>query len=314
MRIGVLFVVLSCAAFAQPAPSADTEKARTAFSAAQQLYQASRFADALKKFEEAQALKPHPVIVFNIARCQELLGQVPQSLKSYREYLRLSPGAADKDAVLAAIAVLEKKLPAPSSQQLVINAEPAACLVMVDGKRLGFAPVTAELAPGEHSLEVSAEGYETLKRKVTLAPQRTVELNVTLKALPRPVEVAEVKKPLPPPPPPAEDAPKKEPVLTPTQPPEEPLLTKPNEPPPRRRVFTWVAGGTAVVAAGVATSLGVGAMNNMNDLRNGTIHTHEDANAMAENATGLATGSNVVWGLAGTALVTAVVLFFVEGN
>ena len=313
MRILGLILVMSWAAFAQPAPSAaDTEKARTAFAAAQQLYQASKFADALKKFEEAQALKPHPVIVFNIARCQELLGQLPQALKSYREYLRLSPAAADKDAVAAAIAVLEKKLPAPSSQQLVVNAEPAASVVTIDGKRLGVTPVTAELSAGEHALEVSAEGFETLKRKVNLAPQRTLELNITLKPLPvpKPVEVAEVKKP----PPPVEDAPKKDPLLTPTEAPVESLVTLPTEPAPRRRVFTWVAGGTAVVAAGVATGLGVGAMNNMSDLRNGTLHNKEDANAMAENATGLATGSNVAWGLAGAAAITAVVLFFVEGK
>lgn len=286
-----------------------TEKARVAFGAAQKLYQASRFAEALKKFEEAQALKPHPVIVFNIARCHELMGNSAQALKAYREYLRLSPDATDKAAVQASIAKLEKKVPAVVTQTLIVNAEPPGATIAVDGKKVAAATVTIDVSAGEHTLEVSAAGYETLKRQVTVASGRTVELNLSLKPTPAP----------PPPPAPmvSADVPRKEkePELTPTTAPAEPMVTKPVDQPKHVRTFTWVAGGTAIAAGAVATGLGVGASFSANSLKSGDgTRSSMEAGQLASSAQGMATGANIAWGVAGAAAITAVVLFFVEGN
>lgn len=284
---------------AQAAPAATpstVEKARAAFLSAQQLYQASRFVEALKKFEEAQALNAHPVILFNIARCHEQLGAVPEAIRAYREYLRLSPGAADRSEVQASIASLEKRAPQSATQTLVVSAEPAGSLVKVDGKSVGKSPVSTELPPGEHELEVSAEGFEPFKRTFTLTALRPLEMNVSLRA----VTVAA-------------DAPTRPPTLTPDDaPPMPPLVSQPVE--PRRRTFTWVAGGAALVSGAVATGLGIGANATAAELRSGTVRPTLEGDAIAGRAQGLATGANVAWAVAGTAAVTAIVLFFVEGS
>lgn len=293
-----LCLIWAGAAIAQPPEQ--TERARQAFGAAQKLYQASRFAEALQRFEEAQALKPHPVIIFNIARCHELLGNFAQALEAYREYLRLSPGATDRAAVRASIAKLEKKV---VTQTLIVNAEPAGARVTVDGKPAGVAPATIEVSAGEHTLEVSAEGYEALERQVSVAPGRTVELEVALKASAPPAVSADVPRQ------------EKEPVLTPSPPAPEPIVTAPVEPPRRGRTFTWIAGGTALAAGAVAAGLGVGASVNASELKSGDgTRTSMEAGQLATSAQGMATGANVAWGVAGAAALTAVVLFFVEGK
>ena len=299
MKSLFLCLALASTALAAPAASeANTEKARAAFQAAQTLYQASRFAEALTKFQEAQALKPHPVIIFNIARCHEQLGALPQALAAYREYLRLSPEATDRDAVKTSIASLEKRL--PQNQQLVVSVEPADAVVKVDGKRVGSSPASIELAPGEHALEVSAEGYEPFKRSFTMSPQRPLEMNVSLSAKPvvAPVVVA--------------DAPTRPPELTPVDaPPMPPLVSQPNEP-RRTRTFTWIAGGTAIASGAVATGLGIAANATAADIRSGQVRPTTQLDGIANQAQGLATGANVARVVAGTAAETAIVLFFVE--
>ena len=304
MRPVIIKVFLLCFVMAAPvlaqadASTANTERAREAFGAAQKLYQASRFAEALKKFEEAQVLKPHPVIIFNIARCHELLGAFPQALHSYREYLRLSPDAADRAAVLASISSLEKRVP---PQQLVVNAEPEGSAVFVDGKRAGTAPVSVSVAAGEHTLEVSAEGYESLKRSVTVAAQRTVELNVVLRAQAAATSAV------------VTDAPKKDPELTPVESPSTPMVTEPVAP-GRKRPFTWIAGGTALAAGAVAVGLGMAANGTAAELHSGDgSRSGARSGELATQAQGLATGASFAWGLAGAAAITAVVLFIVEG-
>jgi hypothetical protein len=301
-----LFLCLALASTALAAPTAaeaNTEKARTAFQAAQALYQAGRFADALTKFQEAQALKPHPVIVFNIARCHEQLGALPQALAAYREYLRLSPEATDRDAVQSSIASLEKRV--PRNQQLVVSVEPAAAVVKVDGKKVGASPATIELPAGEHSLEVSAEGYEPFKRSFTMSAQRPLEMNVSLSA--KVAVVAPMVAPVV-----AADAPTRPAELAPLDaPPMPPLVSQPDEP-RRGRTFTWIAGGTAIASGAVATGLGIAANATAADIRSGQVRQTRELDGIATQAQGLATGANVAWVVAGTAAVTAIVLFFVE--
>ena len=291
-----LWLCLALASTALAAPDANTEKARAAFQAAQTLYQAGRFADALTKFQEAQALKPHPVIIFNIARCHEQLGALAEALASYREYLRLSPEATDRDAVRASIASLEKRV--PQNQPLVVSVEPASAVVRVDGKKVGSSPASVELPPGEHALEVSAEGYAPFQRTFTMTSQRPLEMNVSLSAKAAPVVIA--------------DAPTRPPELTPLDPPPMPPLVTQPDAPRRTRTFTWVAGGTAIASGAVATGLGIAANAKAAEIRSGDVRQTMELDGIATQAQEMAMGANVAWVLAGTAAVTAIVLFFVE--
>lgn len=296
MKTFLLCLALLAALPARAAPDATT-KARAAFQAAQQLYTQGRFGDALEKFEEAQTLKAHPVIVFNIARCHEQLGALAKALEGYRTYLKQLPSAPDRDAVRASMASLEKRLK-KSAQPVTVSVEPAESVVKIDGKRVLPAPDAVELPDGEHQLEVTAPGHEPLRRSFTLSG-KPLELSVALRAL-------------------VADAPKKDPALTPLDaPPPPPLVVQP-EPAPRGRPGTFVAGGVSLAAVATGTALGVLALSKQAELRNGQAGgapwPREQADVLVKDGQGFATGANVAWGVAGAAAVTAVILFFVEGK
>lgn len=298
-----------------PAAEDSTQKAKEAFQTAQRLYKEARYADAIVKFEEAYALKPSPVLFYNIGKCHEQLGDVPKALRSYRDYLRLSPEAKDKDTVSDAIANLERRLKEKGLQQLMVFADPATAVIEVDGKVLGNSPASIELTAGNHKLSVKADGYETTERAFVMQTARATEMTINL----RPVGT---KLDPPPPPPPLVDVPKKDepkkdepPKLTP----KDTVVassgtgvTKTAEPAKKGRLWTWVAGGVAVASVGAGAGMGVVARNTAEGIGPNT--AIGQARAQAESAQGLATGANIAYGVAGAAAITAVVLFFVEGK
>lgn len=296
-----------------PAAEDSTQKAKEAFQTAQRLYKEARYADAIVKFEEAYALKPSPVLFYNIGKCHEQLGDVPKALRSYRDYLRLSPDAKDKDTVSDAIANLERRLKEKGLQQLMVFADPPTAVIEVDGKVLGNSPASIELTAGNHKLSVKADGYETTERAFVMQTSRATEMTINLRPAGTKLD--------PPPPPPLVDVPKKDepkkdepPKLTPKD-----MVvasgtgaSKTAEPAKKGRLWTWVAGGVAVASVGAGAGMGVVAQNTAKGIGPNTpIGMADD---QARSAQGLATGANIAYGVAGAAAITAVVLFFVEGK
>lgn len=80
-----------------------------------------------------------------------------------------------------------KTPPPPSTSTLAIDATPPEAKVRLDGIDPGAGPYT--LPPGEHALEVSADGFVTDTRKVTVAAGERVSVIVKLEHAPTPVAV-----------------------------------------------------------------------------------------------------------------------------
>ena len=76
----------------------------------------------------------------------------------------------------------------PGPGRLHVETEPAEALVSVDGKQVGTAPLSLDLAPGEHELDVGAEGYKTIAQQLSLDPGQQLSLRLALhEAQPEPV-------------------------------------------------------------------------------------------------------------------------------
>ncbi len=101
-------------------------------------------------------------------------------------------------------------------------------------------------------------------------------------------------------------------ALAPSAAPDTSVTARPAEA-PRKRVFTWVAGGAAVAAAGAGIGMGLAASSASNQLL-ASEHDQMTAQQLHDSAQGLSTGANVAYGVAAVAGVTAIVLFFVEGR
>ncbi|MBE2250701.1 MAG: tetratricopeptide repeat protein [Myxococcus sp.] len=133
---------------ATPPEATDLARAKELVQAGQRLYKQARYPEAIAKFEEAYLVRPHPVITYNIGKCYEQLGETARAMRAYRDYLRLSPNADDRETVSDAITNLERRLREKGLQQLMVFAEPPSARVSIDGKDLGNPPVSIELIAG----------------------------------------------------------------------------------------------------------------------------------------------------------------------
>ncbi|MDP3506331.1 MAG: PEGA domain-containing protein [Myxococcales bacterium] len=281
---------LVIAACATTAFADEAALARERFLAAQALYAAGKYGSALAKFQESNGYRPHPSTRFNIARCQDRLGDLSSAMTSYKEYLRLSPEATDADEVVKAISSLERRLQERGAQHLLVYAEPATASITVDGKDVGASPAMTTLPPGTHTVLVAAPGFETSERSFVLSASRSMELTIALRATP--------------------DAPLAA-NLTPSTSSE--VLGEALTPAERRRPLTWVASSTAVVATALGLTFGIMMKNQETSLKTlDPQRTREQADSLATSALTFGTAATASFIAAGVATVTAVLLFFLE--
>jgi tetratricopeptide (TPR) repeat protein len=320
----VLALALPGLAAAGPSDAQQIAAAKAFFKKGKELYNQARYREAIAAFEAAYKAKPHGVLHYNIAQCHEKLGDIPAALRSYHEYLREVPDADDKENVLKAMSNLEARLAATGVQQLLVYSDPAEAEVWVDGQSRGRTPFSTVLPHGTHTVSLVKTGYKTVTREVVLAPDRSLELSLTL------VKGASAV-PLPPPPalpaaPPAaatSPAPGASPLAA-TPPaagkvaaPPVPISPAPPEPVKRElkkgKLWTWIAGGVAVAAAGAGAYYGMKAQQASDDLRSGS-YVQPKVDALQQDAKTAQRNANVLYGVAGAAAAAGVTLFFIEGS
>jgi hypothetical protein len=309
-------ILLALVAQATPSPASPDEKARAQvlLKEGAKLYEKGALAPALEKFNQAYAEYPSPKLLFNIGQASRDLGRLAEAMSAFERFLTEATDAPADMTTEAkkSVAELEGKL-----GKLRIQCAKPGAEVSVDGKLVGLAPI-AELIwvmPGSHQV--------TARHPATAPAIEDVEVNaswvhtvvITLQPLAKPVTV--VPAPLPPG------------VAEPVSP-AEPAVdvqadNKPAPTPPKaqegvrgRRVWTWVAGGSAVVFAGTAVIFGVSMQSKFDSLNkscgsasnSSTACTQSDIDSvlLRRNL------ANVSWGLAAAAAATAGVLFFVEGR
>ena len=83
------------------------QQARASFKAGQQQFKEKEYGEALKLFQKANKLHPHPDILFMVAQCHRNLKQYSAAVKSFKGYLEAKPAAEDKAQVKRLIEELE---------------------------------------------------------------------------------------------------------------------------------------------------------------------------------------------------------------
>jgi hypothetical protein len=93
---------------------------------------------------------------------------------------------------------------------------------------------------------------------------------------------------------------------------------KPSTPPPTgwtaRRIAAWATSVAAVVAVGAAVTYGVQAQSQSAQLKDGTVRSAADADALARGATSNAKTASALYALGGAAAGAGVTLFVLEGR
>lgn len=167
---------------ATPARADNVADAQKKFKAGAAAYREARYKEAIDLFLQANQLDPHPELIFNVGQAFEKLGDVPNALRAYRDYLRLAPGAEDRATVEKSIKNLEQRLRERGVQQVSVFSKPVGARVFLDGAEIGSTPLTFETRPGTHTVVLKSVGFPDATKEFLLAEDRAMDIDVTLSA------------------------------------------------------------------------------------------------------------------------------------
>jgi tetratricopeptide (TPR) repeat protein len=166
---------------AEAAPDPSVE-ARERFMAGAELFDEERFDAAAVEFERSFALRPVPVVLFNLAQCYRRLLRHDDAIEAFRRYLALGGAsiAADRRrGVEQEIAAIEAQTGA-----VALDVSPAGARVSIDGRPAGAAPLPElRLAEGHRALRIEAEGYVTIEDELVVVGREGRRVEVRLAAL-----------------------------------------------------------------------------------------------------------------------------------
>ncbi len=278
-----LIALLSCCGMAQAKGAAKTDKeARKQFKQGITLYKEGKGELAAIAFERAYELNPSYKILYNIGQVENHLEHYAAAFTAYNSYLDEGGDKIKPKRRKAVETEIERLETLVGYIQVVSPVDGAR--VKINSEVVGATPLEQPLLvdTGKHEVTVQSDGEDLLVEVVKVAGGETITLTVEVKEEPEPLPV-------------------------PTS-----VAVAPQE--PRKRVWTWVAGGIGV-ASGIAAAVTGGIASSR-------------AKTLEKNCTGddclpdqwdtldstraLATTTNVLIGVAAAGVAAGVALFFVE--
>lgn len=155
---------------------------------------------ALRHYQRSYELAARPRTLFNMAVCQEQIGQGGVAWNSYQEFLRTSEprDAAIVTRARARIDALRVRL----RGRAFIDSTPSGALVYLNEESAprGTTPLALSIAPGAHRLRIIAGDAAAVERTLEVVPDgvATLSIEVATPVTCPPVEVDRTKTPLPP--------------------------------------------------------------------------------------------------------------------
>jgi hypothetical protein len=309
-------VLLALLAQAAPAaPAQDKAKAKALLGEGTSLYDKGDYTGALEKFHAAYAAYASAKIWFNIGQANRDLGRPVDALEAFEKFLTGVPDAApeDKADAQASVAEIQSRL-----GQLKIVCETPGSEISVDGKAVGPAPLAKPVwvAPGTHQVLAMKQGAAPVveSAEVSAGGTTTVVLRGAQPPAPAPPPAAPaLVEPEMPAVPAAPVAPPVEVVAAPA-----PARTVSSEARQGGHTWTWVMGSSTVLLTGAAAAVGFSVKSRFEELRDSCgLGSTAKLGCSEEDISSLRTRrniANVLWGVAGAAAVTTIVLLFVEGR
>jgi hypothetical protein len=168
------------------------QQAKSAFDRGVALYAQGSYEQALRSFQTAYDLAPHPVVLVNLANCYEKLGRPVEAIQAYERFLGAPdyvPSKKQSKEVRVALGRLKKR-----TGEIHLQLSPALspnAQVKVDG--VSVTPDEdgrVRVLPGTRKVEVLQPGYHPLQREVTVAAGGSVAVSEVLASKPAPSRAA----------------------------------------------------------------------------------------------------------------------------
>ena len=176
-------VVAVCAPAGADADDADVLRtAEREFQAGFRALEAGNCHVALEHYQRSYELVARPRTLFNMAVCQEELGQGAAAWRSYHAFLR---AAEPRDATIVErarrrVEVLRARL----RGRAFVDSTPSGAAVYIDGEvhPRGTTPLALVLAPGTHRLRLVAGNAPPVERTLEIEPDGVATASIELAA------------------------------------------------------------------------------------------------------------------------------------
>jgi hypothetical protein len=145
------------------------------------LFAAGDYVGAFAAFEQGyeQSKSPTPVFLRSMAFCLLKMYRHEEAKQLLREYLKKYPKAADRTRIDNTL----KELEIVVATKLSITTTPAGAEVYIDtlaSNMRGKTPYEGTIKPGEHTVFLRLDGYQTATKLITVKPRATVKLDLPL--------------------------------------------------------------------------------------------------------------------------------------
>lgn len=154
--------------------------ARVAFNDGMRGLVERRFHDAALAFERSYALRPLPVVLYDLGLAYRGMGRYRAAIDAFSRYLAHPDDATPERlaAISDEVRDLERML-----VRVTLSVTPIEAAVSVDGRvREGHDP-ELPLDPGPHAIECSLAGWRSVRREIAGAPGERVEVRCALEAM-----------------------------------------------------------------------------------------------------------------------------------
>jgi len=130
LALACLVMAVSLLAATARAQPADREEARRQFEKGRVAYELAQYEQAIDHFTRAYELSSEPVLIFNIAQANRLMGRCHKAVDLYQQYLRLAPATEEAEVARAHLQTLRQTCrdPAKPDPPSPATVAPAASL------------------------------------------------------------------------------------------------------------------------------------------------------------------------------------------
>lgn len=206
--VAILVAVGGSASAASPE---QIEEARRYFDAGQRAFEQTKYDAAIAAFSQSQSTVPHPAISFSLAqafRLRYFVARDPADLvearRLYSKYLAEALQGRRRDHAVEHLSTIEPLLlrleatgklgggpakPSGPPTQLMVSASVEGAAVVLDDRAPAPAPLIEAVAPGRHSIQVTAPGYFAKALTRVAVEGLIVVADVELEAMPATVRV-----------------------------------------------------------------------------------------------------------------------------
>ena len=270
MKTLLLLSLFSFGALAQA--SSELDEARAAVESATSEYDLGHYKDALGHFEKAYRIKRVPALLFNIAQCHRMLGELKEAASVYRTFLVKDPESKHVEQARTLLAQLDDAL---NRQQQAQIAPPTDLTGRSDAQ-------AADQPGAARAVELPGAAQPLVR-----ADERADKPEHVVSPLPVEPEAAHAKPLVP-----RAALPEADPEL------------------PHRRLYTWVAGGVGVAALAVGGVFGLQSKSARSSLE--TLHSGTEVQDLQQKQVDNAKRANLFFVAGAVVVAAAAVLYVLE--